>query len=185
MACSAGKTPMTAAGDDQRCRDHRDAGALRRRNAMRRARIRLCQRMPQHHRPDRPGDDRPTAARPARRQRSDRHAIRNWSFVSDARIIRELRSGLAPWAAFSGLKIHTSPPNMPTRNDTAPNSSDTLTPSLVINPAYPKASPMVASRTPQPAIEIGSIVISITGGTSWKTWPNITGPRSIAPRTRR
>src|SRR6476620_3133872 len=34
---------------------------------------------------------------------------------------------------------------------------------------------MVASRTPQPAIEIGSIVISMTGGTSWKTWPNSTG----------
>ena len=34
---------------------------------------------------------------------------------------------------------------------------------------------MVASRTPQPAIEIGSIVISITGGTSWNIWPNSTG----------
>ena len=34
---------------------------------------------------------------------------------------------------------------------------------------------MVASRTPQPAIEIGSMVISMTGGTSWKIWPNTTG----------
>ena len=59
--------------------------------------------------------------------------------------------------------------------DTAPKSSEMLTPSLAISPAYPNASPMVASRTPQPAIEIGSMVISMTGGTSWKTWPNSTG----------
>ena len=50
--------------------------------------------------------------------------------------------------------------------DTAPNNSETFTLSFVISPAYPNASPMVASRTPQPAIEIGSIVISMTGGTS-------------------
>src|SRR6476620_11443936 len=74
--------------------------------------------------------------------------------------------GADPCAAFSALKIQTSPPNAPTRKDTAPNSSETLTPSLDISPAYPNARPMVASRTPQPAIEIGSIVISITGGTS-------------------
>ena len=43
--------------------------------------------------------------------------------------------GASPWAAFSGLKIHTSPPKMPTRNVTAPNSSDMLTPSLAISPA--------------------------------------------------
>src|SRR3979490_2885255 len=74
--------------------------------------------------------------------------------------------GAKPFAAFSALKIHTSPPNAPTINDTAPNSSEMFTPSFVINPAYPNANPMVASRTPQPAIEIGSMVISITGGTS-------------------
>jgi len=32
-----------------------------------------------------------------------------------------------------------------------------------------EGQPMVASRTPQPAIEIGSMVISITGGISWKS----------------
>src|SRR6478736_2959781 len=78
-------------------------------------------------------------------------------------------------AAFSGLNIHTSPPTIPTVNDTAPSNSEMLTPSLGINPAYPKASPMVASRTPQPAIEIGSIVINITGGTSRKIWLKTTG----------
>ena len=90
-------------------------------------------------------------------------------------VTRGTSIGAAPLAAFSALKIHTSPPNAPTMKDTAPNSSETFTPSLVTNPAYPKASPIVASRTPQPAIEIGSMVISITGGTSWKTWPNSTG----------
>src|SRR6202790_4338533 len=74
--------------------------------------------------------------------------------------------GAEPCAAFSALKIHTSPPNAPTAKDTAPNSSETLTPSFGISPAYPNARPIVASRTPQPAIEIGSMVISITGGTS-------------------
>src|SRR6266702_2200993 len=77
--------------------------------------------------------------------------------------------GAEPCAAFSALKIHTSPPNAPTIKDTAPNSSETLMPSLVISPAYPNARPMVASRSPQPAIEIGSMVISITGGINWKT----------------
>ena len=43
--------------------------------------------------------------------------------------------GADPLAAFSALKIHTSPPNAPTINDTAPNSSETLTPSLLISPA--------------------------------------------------
>src|SRR5258706_14564272 len=83
--------------------------------------------------------------------------------------------GTEPCAAFSALKIHTSPPNAPTMKDTAPNSREILMPSLVISPAYPNARPMVASRTPQPAIEIGSIVISMTGGTSKKIWLNITG----------
>ena len=81
-------------------------------------------------------------------------------------VIRGTSIGAAPCAAFSALKIHTSPPNAPTMKDTAPNSSETLTPSFAINPAYPNASPMVASRTPQPAIEIGSMVISMTGGIS-------------------
>src|SRR5438445_3907524 len=79
-------------------------------------------------------------------------------------------SAAEPCAAFSALRIQTSPPNAPTMNKTAPNSSETLTPSFVISPAYPNASPMVASRTPQPAIEIGSIVISMTGGISRKIW---------------
>src|SRR5258707_13486212 len=74
--------------------------------------------------------------------------------------------GAEPCAAFSALKIHTSPPNAPTANDTAPNSSETLTPSFVISPAYPNASPIVASRTPHPAIEIGRILISIPAGAS-------------------
>ena len=43
--------------------------------------------------------------------------------------------GAVPCAAFSALKIHTSPPKAPTRKYTAPNSSETLTPSLVISPA--------------------------------------------------
>ena len=43
--------------------------------------------------------------------------------------------GAAPCAAFSALKIHTSPPNAPTMKDTAPNSSETFTPSLAISPA--------------------------------------------------
>lgn len=59
--------------------------------------------------------------------------------------------------------------------DTAPNSSETLTPSLAASPAKPNARPIVASRTPQPAIEIGIIVISITGGTSRKTSLKRTG----------
>src|SRR5450755_4422784 len=80
-----------------------------------------------------------------------------------------------PCAAFSALKIQTSPPTAPTIKDTAPNSSETLMPSFVISPAYPNARPIVPSRTPQPAIEIRSMVISITGGISWKIWPNVTG----------
>ena len=40
-----------------------------------------------------------------------------------------------PLAAFSALNIHTSPPNAPTMKDTAPNSSDTFTPSLASSPA--------------------------------------------------
>jgi len=44
---------------------------------------------------------------------------------------------------------------------------------------------MVASRTPQPAIDIGSIVISITGGTNWKTGQKSQARQSLAPHTRR
>jgi hypothetical protein len=40
-----------------------------------------------------------------------------------------------PFAAFSALNIHTSPPNAPTMKYTAPNSSDTFTPSLESSPA--------------------------------------------------
>ena len=45
-----------AQDDQQRCRDHRDARALRRRDAVRRPRIRPRERVPQQHRPDCPGD---------------------------------------------------------------------------------------------------------------------------------
>src|SRR5882757_4608750 len=43
--------------------------------------------------------------------------------------------GAEPCAAFSALRIHTSPPKAPTINDTAPYSSDTFTPSFGISPA--------------------------------------------------
>jgi hypothetical protein len=52
-------------GRDQRSRDHRDASALRRRNAMGRACIRPCQRYSYQQRPDRPCQD----ARQQRRRR--------------------------------------------------------------------------------------------------------------------
>ena len=94
----------------------------------------------------------------------------NWgtAILSHAADYSGTSIGAAPWAAFSALKIQTRPPNAPTRKVTAPYNSEMFTPSLGNSPAYPNASPMVASRTPQPAIEIGSMVISMTGGTSWK-----------------
>src|SRR6266702_3062464 len=128
--------------------------------------------------PQKPGPDRPGHGG-RNRGRSNDGENREEQLRNDHSIRCSRYSGTwigaEPCAAFSALKIHTSPPNAPTMKDTAPNSSETLTPSLVISPAYPNARPMVASRTPQPAIEIGSMVISITGGISWKIWPNITG----------
>src|SRR6478609_8554784 len=128
--------------------------------------------------PQKPGPDRP--GRGGRKHgRSDDGENRQEQPGNDHSIqcgrYSGTRIGIEPCAAFSALKIHTSPPNAPTIKDTAPNSSEMLTPSLVISPAYPNARPIVASRTPQPAIEIGSMVISMTGGTSWKIWPNTTG----------
>ena len=43
--------------------------------------------------------------------------------------------GAVPRAAFSALNIQTSPPTAPTMKDTAPKSSEMLTPSLATRPA--------------------------------------------------
>ena len=53
--------------------------ALRRRNAMRRPRIRPCQRMPQQQRPDRP-DDAGRKHRGGKEGKKRQGAIRKWSF---------------------------------------------------------------------------------------------------------
>ncbi len=42
---------------------------------------------------------------------------------------------IAPLEAFSAEKTHTSPPNAPTMNETAPYNSEMLMPSFVISPA--------------------------------------------------
>src|SRR5258705_11629341 len=118
--------------------------------------------MPQKQWPDRPRQDSRKHGGCSDRQKRQEQIRRDHS----ARYGRYSGTsiGAEPCAAFSALKIQTSPPKAPTMNDTAPNSSEMLMPSFVIRPAYPNASPMVASRTPQPAIEIGSMVISMTGG---------------------
>ena len=113
---------MTADGRDQRGRDHRDARALRRRNPMRRARIRLCQRDPQQQRPDRPCQDARQQRRRhggGQRQQELRtgHSIRVESCSED---YLGTSIGAVPCAAFSALKIQTSPPTAPTMKDTAP-----------------------------------------------------------------
>src|SRR5258707_15691701 len=108
--------------------------------------------MPQKPGPDRPGDGgrnhgRGNDGENRKEQLRNDHSIR-CSRYSGTGI------GAEPCTAFSALKIHTRPPNAPTRKDTAPNSSETLPPSLAIRPAYPKTRTILASRTPQPALEI-------------------------------
>src|SRR5882757_2552402 len=128
--------------------------------------------------PQQPGSDRPDD--PGRKHRcgaggENRQGQFGNGHPTQCRRYSGTSIGVEPCAAFSALRIQTSPPKAPTIKDTAPNSRETFTPSFATSPAYPNASPMVASRTPQPAIEIGSMVISITGGTNWKIWPNKTG----------
>jgi HTH-type transcriptional regulator / antitoxin HigA len=54
--------------------------------------------------------------------------------VQPYRVCSDASRGIVT-SVFSVLKIQTSPPKIPTRKDTAPNSTDTLTPSLIVSPA--------------------------------------------------
>src|SRR5712675_1406534 len=66
---------------------------------------------------------------------------------------RHCRGGA--WA----VEIHTSPPTAPTRNVAAPYSTDTIRPSVSARPRKENATAMTVSRTPQPPIDIGTVVI--------------------------
>ena len=102
---------MTRAGDHQRGRDHRDAGALRRRDAMGRPRIRRCERVLAAAVAGLPSDE----ARQQRRRCSSgkrQAVIANWPFCptrkTSAYVLTDYFGtsiGAAPCAAFSALKI--------------------------------------------------------------------------------
>ena len=58
------------------------------------------------------------------------------------------------------------PPKMPRAKDAKPNSADTISPSACGNPAKENAITIALSRTPQPAIDIGTVATKSTGGVS-------------------
>src|SRR5262249_14538787 len=73
------------------------------------------------------------------------------------------------------LRIQTRPPISPTTKVAAPKRSDSVSPSLSARPAKEKAAIMVVSRTPHPAIDIGMVATSNTGGRRNSTCARLTG----------
>ena len=76
---------------------------------------------------------------------------------------------------FFGAENPDQSADRPDHEEEALNRSDTTVPSVGASPAYPNATIIVASRTPQPAMEIGNIVISMIGGTSRNSCSNAAG----------
>src|SRR4029078_7493907 len=73
------------------------------------------------------------------------------------------------------VEIHTMPPTIPMMKLTAPNRMDSVRPSLSASPAYENAAIMPLSRTPHPAIDIGTVALNSTGGIRKRTCANPTG----------
>ena len=89
--------------------------------------------------------------------------------------ISALATVCANVAVRNPLEIHTMPPTIPIMKLTAPNRMDSVRPSLYASPAYANAAIMLLSRTPQPAIDMGTVAINSTGGISKRTCANPTG----------
>src|SRR5262249_32959093 len=73
------------------------------------------------------------------------------------------------------LTIQMHPPTTRTTKAAAPKRIETMSPSLWDRPAYAKAMIVLLSRTPQPAIDTGTLEIKITGGIRNRTCAKLTG----------
>src|SRR5690606_4783822 len=143
-----------------------------------------------HRVPDRgaPGDDRLGALPPAARAVPDRvrHGGRRRSRAPGAarrgpardlvRRARRARARAPPaggpaagvtasGARFGRVSAQIAPPGAPTSETMTPNTIESASASAVSSPTRPKAVIMAPSRTPQPAMLIGTMETSMTGGT--------------------
>ncbi len=76
---------------------------------------------------------------------------------------------------------HSTPPGSPASTAARPNSTEMVRASWEDTPTYPSATTMAPSRTPQPAMEMGRVVIRMMGGTSTRQCHSASGiPRPWA-----